>query len=162
MWGVSFCVPYSWGTGILCERKHRGGIVQWLSTQAAAAGFRSQPHSFWLWLLGYSLTFLGLDFLLLDQLLFRPCTSVLESFLVLHLSTFRVSCRRTRWISSSTGFTPKLSGHGRRCLGETWFQGSLASLISYFAFIKHDFAKCARDDCLPAFLRLLTTGRQRT
>lgn len=105
---------------------------------------------------------LDLDFLLLDQLLFRPCTSALESFLVLHLSTFWVSCRRTRWISSSTGFTPKVSGHSRRCLGETWFQGSLASLISYFAFIKHDFAKCARDDCLPAFLRLLTTGRQRT
>lgn len=131
--------------------------------QAATAGFRSQPHSFWLWLLGYSLTFLGLDFLLLDQLHVKPCRSVLESFLVLHLSTFPgVSCRRTRWISSSAGFTPKLSGRGRRCLGETWFQDSLVSLISYFAFIKHDFANCARDDCLPAFLRVLTTGRQRT
>lgn len=145
------------------ERESTSRIVQWLSNQAAAAGFRSQPHGFWLWLLGYSLTFLGLDFLLLDQLHVKPCRSVLKSLLVLHFSTFPgVSCRRTRWISSSTGFTPKLSGRGRRCLGETWFQGSLGSLISYFAFIKHDFANCARDGCLPAFLRLLTTGRQRT
>lgn len=93
----------------------------------------------------------------------EPCRNVLKSLTALTLTPFEEgpAMEQDEFLHPQVSFLSF-----QDTTGDAWERPGCKALqglffISCFALIKHDFASPARDHCLSAFLRLLTTHRKR-